>query len=89
MDGRLGDVEALGDFLGGEHSPIPQSLAPARQVVGSSDEVNLLQIERLTVPCLNASFVEDISDLTIAISVKQAINLSNEFGLEFADLSDR
>jgi hypothetical protein len=45
MDGRQGDVEALGDFLGGEHPPIPQSLAPARQVVGSSDEVDLLQIE--------------------------------------------
>jgi hypothetical protein len=75
MDGGLGDVEALGDFPGGEHPPIPQSLAAARQVVGSSDEVDLLQIEGLAVPCPNASLVEDIGDLTIAMAVKQAINL--------------
>ena len=36
----------------------------------------------VAVPCPNASPVQDVGNLAIAVAVKQAINLSDKFGLE-------
>ncbi|MER8639733.1 hypothetical protein [Mesorhizobium sp. M1365] len=89
MHGGLGDSEVFGHFLRGEQATIAQSLAPTEQVVGCPNEGDLLEIERLAFPAPQAAFIEDIGDLAIAMSVEQAVDLSDQVGLELADLGDR
>lgn len=87
MHRGLGDSEVFGHFLGAEQTTIPQALTTAGQVVSSTDEGDLLDIERLAFPGSQASFMEDIGDLAIAMSVEQAVDLGDELRLELADLS--
>jgi len=68
--------------------PPIRSSAAGSQVVGASNEVDFLQIKHLAVHVRSPRSLKMFGDLTIAMAVKQAIDLSNEFWLELADLSD-
>lgn len=81
MHGGLGDLEASGHFLGGEHTTIAQALATTGQVISSADESDFLEIERLAVSGPQAAFIEDVGDLAIAITVEQAVDLGDQVGL--------
>ncbi|CAN7610457.1 hypothetical protein LJR235_004514 [Pararhizobium sp. LjRoot235] len=59
------------------------------QIVGCADKSDLLQIEGLLLPGQEAALVEDISDLTITMSIEQGIDLFNKLRLKFANLGDR
>ncbi|WP_246787909.1 hypothetical protein [Bradyrhizobium sp. CCBAU 53421] len=61
----------------------------ARELVGATNPGDLLEIERLCVPCAPSVLIENLSDLTIAVMVEATIDLGDELRFELADLCDR
>jgi transposase len=89
VHGGLGDAELRGHLAGREHAAPAQPIVPAREPVGVTDPSDLLQVERVALPCAPFIPVENLSDLSIAVMIEKTVHLSNELRLELADLSDR
>jgi hypothetical protein len=85
-DRAVRDLKALGEFVRGQQAAPAKALMMARQAVAFAEHIDRGSLERLAFAGAKPATVEDVGNLLIAMVVEEAIDFSNDLGLELANL---
>lgn len=83
------DAEALSYLVSGEQTTAAQPRVTTSKLIRHPDERDLFQVEGLPLPGTPPTLVQDLSDLPVAVIIKELVDLCHQFRLELADLGDR